>query len=288
LLDDNLSKVRRFQQTLAFPAVVDGFGFWTGEDVRVEFRPAESGTGIVFVRSDLDGHPRIPAHVQYRETKARQTSLSIGETRVDMIEHLMAALAAMRIDNCEIRIDRPEMPGMDGSSKPFYQALKKAGVVEQRSLKPTKIVRNPFLIGDEKSYIAVKPATSYETVFRYRLNYETCKAIGAQDYSFSPSKKDAFARELVNCRTFLTKAEADALLSQGLCQRVTYQNALVFGDNGPIDNVLHYPNECARHKVLDMLGDFALVPFDLIGEFDAHCSGHQLNADCVKFLMTND
>jgi len=91
----------------------------------------------------------------------------------------------------------------------------------------------------------------------------------------------------VHCRTFLTKAEADGLLSQGLCQRVTYQNVLVFDENGPIGKTLHFPNECARHKILDMLGDFALSPFDWVGEFDAHCSGHQLNADCVKYLISN-
>ena len=286
LLDDHLSKVRRFQQTLALPTFVEGFGFWTGEDVRVEFRPADSGTGIVFVRTDLDDQPRIPAHVRYREPKPRQTSLSIGEARVDMIEHLMAALAAMRIDNCEIWVDGAEMPGMDGSSQPFYQALRKAGVTAQKSLKPVKIVREPLRIGNEKSYIAVKPVASFETVFRYHMDYGACKAIETQDYTFSPSK-DVFARELMLCRTFLTKTEADALLSMGLCQRVTYKNVLVFGENGPIDNTLHFANECARHKVLDMLGDFALSPFELIGEFDAHCSGHQLNADCLEYLITH-
>ncbi|MCL2303831.1 MAG: UDP-3-O-acyl-N-acetylglucosamine deacetylase [Planctomycetaceae bacterium] len=285
LLDDHLSKVRRFQQTLALPTYVEGFGFWTGEDVRVEFRPADCGTGIVFVRTDLDDQPRIPAHVRHREMKARQTSLSLGEARVDMIEHLMAALAIMRIDNCEVWVDGAEMPGLDGSSKPFYQVLKKAGTAVQKSLKPVKIVREPFVIGNEKSYIAVKPVTSFETVFRYHLNYGTCRAIGTQHYTHLPSK-DAFARELVSCRTFLTKTEADALLSQGLCQRVTYKNVLVFDENGPIGNSLYFPNECARHKVLDMLGDFALSPFELVGEFDAHCSGHQLNADCLTYLIT--
>ena len=286
LLEDRLAKVQRFQQTLALPTYVEGFGFWTGEDIRVEFRPADCGTGIVFVRTDLDGEPRIPAHVRYREAKPRQTSLSIGDARVDMIEHLMAALAAARIDNCEIRVDGPEMPGMDGSSKPFYQALQKAGVAHQRSLKPVKIVQEPFVIGNEKSFIAVKPSASFETVFRYHLDYQTHPVIGEQNYTYVPSK-DIFARELMPCRTFLTKAEADYLLSKGLCQRVTYQNVLVFDESGPIENELHFFNECARHKVLDMLGDLALSPFELIGEFDAHCSGHQLNADCLEYLITN-
>ncbi len=286
LLEDRLAKVRRFQQTLALPTFVEGFGFWTGEDIRVEFRPADCNTGIVFVRTDLDGEPRIPAHVRYREAKARQTSLALGNVRVDMIEHLMAALAAMRIDNCEVWVDGPEMPGMDGSSKPFYQALKKAGTAPQKALKPVRIVQEPFRIGNEKSYILAKPSPSFETVYRYHLCFDKCRAIGTQNYSLTLSA-DAFARDIMHCRTFLTKEEADGLLSMGLCKRVTHKNVLVFNDSGPIGNALFHPDECARHKVLDMVGDFALAPFDWIGEFEAHCSGHQLNADCVRKLITN-
>ena len=284
LLEDRLTKIRRFQRTLAQPTFVEGFGFWTGEDIRIEFRPAESNMGIVFVRTDLDGEPRIPALVQYRESKARQTSLAIGNVRVDMIEHLMAALAAVQVDNCEIWVDGPEMPGMDGSALPFYNALHKAGTKEQKAFRPVRIIQEPFRVGNDQSYIIARPSSSFETVYRYHLNFERCGAIGTQDYTFHFSS-DSFAQDIMNCRTFLTKEEAEGLLSMGLCKRVTHKNVLVFDEYGPIGNTLHFPDECARHKVLDMVGDFALAPFDWIGEFDAHCSGHQLNADCVKRIL---
>lgn len=276
----------RNQKTLAKTTVVQGFGFWTGEDVRVEFSPAPENSGLVFVRTDLKGHPRIPVHVGLREDKPRQTSLSLngGEIRVDMVEHLLAALSAMQIDNCEIRIDRPEVPGMDGSAAPFFSALKEAGTLEQNSKKPLRVLLEPFRVGDENSYIDAKPCSRIATVFKYHLDYRDHFSIGTQDFSFTFSP-GAFERELVRCRTFLLKSEADHLLSLGLCRRVSPREVLVFDENGPIENHLLFENECARHKVLDMVGDFSLLAFDWIGEFYGHFSGHHLNAECVKKLM---
>lgn len=289
----------RNQRTLAHPTFVEGFGFWTGEDIRVEFHPAPPDTGLVFVRVDLDGSPRIPVSVEYREAKPRQTSLSIGNVRVDMIEHLLAALSAMQIDNCEIRVDGPEMPGMDGSSVPFFKVLHKVGTASQTTFRAMRVVVEPFRVGDKCTYVQAKPLPGFEkiveepetvsllsikdyrTIFQYHLDFRKCAAIGRQDYRFTLSNH-AFARDIMSCRTFLTSEEADALRAMGLCKRVNYTNVLVFDENGPIENELYHENECARHKVLDMVGDFALAPFECIGEFRGYCSGHQLNADCVK------
>ena len=284
--EKDITSVLRLQRTIAAPVIVRGFGFWTGEDITVEFRPAPIGTGLVFVRTDLAGQPRIPATVEYREDKPRQTSLAIGNVRIDMIEHLLAALSALRIDNCEIRVDRPEMPGMDGSSAPFFKALEKAKPIAQPAIRPVRIVRQAFRVGDEKSYIDVRPSSDLETIYRYHLDFASNPAIGNQTASIALSP-ESFKRELMNCRTFLTKSEADNLVAMGLCRRVTAQNVLVFDENGPMENSVLYQNECARHKVLDMVGDFALAPFDWIGDFDAHFSGHHLNAECVRQLFEN-
>ncbi|MGL6194012.1 MAG: UDP-3-O-acyl-N-acetylglucosamine deacetylase [Thermoguttaceae bacterium] len=277
-------KTPRLQRTIAGVTVIEGFGFWTGEDIRVEFHPAEPNSGIYFVRTDLVGQPKIPATVEYREDKPRQTSLSIGNVRVDMVEHLMAALSGLRIDNCEIRVNRPEMPGMDGSAAPFVAALEKLCMVEQSEFRKTVIVKEPMRIGDDKTYIDITPSKTNSAVFRYHLNYGTRSAIGSQNYRFESSTED-FKRNIMRARTFLTKQEADALLAQGICKRVTAKDLLVFGESGPIGNQMIYNDECARHKVLDMVGDFALAQCDFIGEFYGHFSGHHLNAECVRMLL---
>ncbi|MGL6226535.1 MAG: UDP-3-O-acyl-N-acetylglucosamine deacetylase [Thermoguttaceae bacterium] len=276
----------RLQQTLAQTVSLEGFGFWTGEDIRVEFHPAPPHTGYVFVRTDLPGCPRIPVATQYRDDKPRQTSLVHGSARVDMIEHILAALSALCIDNCEIWVNRPEMPGMDGSAAPFVQVLEEGGVREQAGIRPIRVVVEPFQIGNEKGYIEVTPVHGVGTEFRYFLNYEIECAIGQQEYEFRLSPEN-FRNEVKDCRTFLAKKEADQLISMGLCRRVTTQNVLVFDEKGPIDNTLHFTNECARHKVLDMVGDFALAPVTWIGRFGGHCSGHKMNAECVEQLYAH-
>ena len=121
----------RNQQTIAGPAVVRGFGYWSGRDVRVEFRPAEPDTGVVFIRDDLEGRPPIAATIENWAETALRTTLRRGSVGVEMIEHVMAALAGLKIDNCEVWVDEAEMPGCDGSSLPYVEALSTAGIVEQ-------------------------------------------------------------------------------------------------------------------------------------------------------------
>ena len=126
----------RNQRTIASPAVTAGVGYWSGRDVRVEFRPAAADTGIVFVRADLPDCPRIPAVVQHRVEIPRRTALRRGKASVEMIEHIMAALAGLQIDNCELWVDQAEMPGCDGSCLPFVEAISAAGIVEQNAVRP--------------------------------------------------------------------------------------------------------------------------------------------------------
>ena len=131
----------RHQRTIAAPATMQGVGYWTGRDVRVEFRPAPADTGIVFVRADLEGCPRIPATVEQRVETPRRTVLRCGNATVDMVEHIMAALAGLQVDNCELWVDQPEMPGCDGSSLPFVEVLRTAGIVEQTALRRRHVIR---------------------------------------------------------------------------------------------------------------------------------------------------
>ncbi|MDR1964269.1 MAG: UDP-3-O-acyl-N-acetylglucosamine deacetylase [Planctomycetaceae bacterium] len=286
LFSGSLKEKFRFQNTIAQRVIIRGFGFWTGEDVCLELRPAEPDTGIVFVRSDLSGTPRIPALVEYREEKPRQTSLANGKARVDMVEHLLAALKALQIDNCEIWTDRPEMPGFDGSSRPFIFVLKQAEILTQPTLRKIRVVTRSFRVGNESQRINVLPNRSGFNSYQYTLVPGEGYAIDKQDYQFDLAPQ-SFCDEIMSCRTFLSKREANYLLEKGLCQRVTPKDVLVLTEHGPLDNTFRFSNECARHKILDMVGDFSLVDCDWVGTFESWRGGHSLNAECVKQLLEN-
>jgi len=274
----------RPQRTIGRRATVAGFGYWSGRDVCLEFRPAEAGTGIVFVRGDLKGCPRIPALVARRLEAPRRTSLRCGTAGVDMVEHVLAALAGLQIDNCEVWADEPEMPGCDGSAMPFVAALQSAGIVAQQSPRPRCVVCEVIRLGDERSWIEARPVASAPPVLRYQLDYGLDGPIGRQTFEIALTP-ESFCTELAPCRTFVLKADADQLHAQGLGRRATFRDLLVFGDDGPIDNHQRFPDECVRHKLVDMVGDLALAGCDLIGRFTAYRSGHRLNAELVRTLL---
>ncbi len=277
----------RNQRTIAARATVEGFGYWEGRDVRLEFRPADPDAGIVFVRRDLAGWPRIAAHVANRMEAPRRTTLRAGEARVEMIEHVMAALAGLQIDNCEVWVDQAEMPGCDGSSEPFVRALDAVGAVSQDAPRTCRVLSSPTRLGDTRCWVEARPSHDALAVIRYQLDYGGQGTIGRQTFELALTP-ESFRREVAPCRTFMLKAEADWLLSQGLGRRVTGRDLLVFGDQGPIDNTLRFPDECVRHKVLDLIGDLALAGCDWTGRFNAYRSGHRLNADLVRTLLARN
>lgn len=274
----------RKQRTLAGTAAVEGFGYWSSRDVRLEFRPAPVDTGIVFVRQDLDGFPRIPADVAHRVEVPRRTTLQCGEARVDMVEHVMAALAGLQIDNCEVWTNESEMPGCDGSSEAFVHALNAAGTVAQQADRTQRIMERVIHLGDEKSWVEARPPSGSRQIVKYHLDYGPKSPIAAQSQQVSISP-ETFGPELSTARTFLLQEEAEWLQSQGLGHRVTCADLLVFGPDGPIDNQLRFPDECVRHKLLDMVGDLALAGCDLVGHFVAYRSGHSLNAELVRAIQ---
>ena len=273
-----------FQQTLARPVSVRGLGYWSGLEAEVQFHPAPEGTGRVFVRSDLPHQPRIPVCVGNRIEVPLRTVLALGTASVEMVEHILAALAAAGIDNCEIRVNRAEMPGMDGSSLAFTRAIQEAGVERQHSSRPRLIVRSPIRLGDDASWLLAEPAVSSEFYVRYELDYPDAPAIGRQVFALEVTA-ESFSRELTSARTFLLEREANWLRQQGLGRHVGMQDLLVFSDEGPIDNTLRYSDECVRHKTLDLIGDLALSGCELVGRFTAHRTGHRMNAEMVRQLL---
>jgi len=274
----------RNQRTIAGPVTVCGTGYWSGRDVRIEFRPAETDTGVVFVRDDLEGCPSVAATVDNWVDTPRRTNLRRGTARVDMVEHVLAALAGLQIDNCQLRVDQPEMPGCDGSSLPLVEALDAAGIVEQNAARPQRIIRQIIRLGNQQSWIEARPCCSGETILEAELDYGSENPIGRQSLRISLSP-ESFRHDLAASRTFVFQQEAAALRARGLGQRVTCQDLLVFGPHGPIDNALRFPDECVRHKLLDMVGDLALAGCDLIGRFVAYRGGHRLNVELVRVIL---
>ncbi len=277
----------RKQRTLSEAAAVEGFGFWSGRDVRLEFRPAAPDTGVVFVRRDTPNRVRIPALISNRVETPRRTTLSVDGVSVEMIEHVMAALSGLRIDNCEVWVDEPEMPGFDGSSQPFVEAIDTAGVVEQDAWRPQLVVRNVLRLGGEESWVEIRPTTAGCLSVKFRLDYGPGNPIGRQTLQL-PITPESFRRELASCRTFVLQEEAEWMTARGLGKRATYQNVVVFDKHGPVENELRFRDECVRHKALDLVGDLGLVGCDLVGHVIAHRSGHRLNGDLARAVLQEE
>jgi UDP-3-O-acyl N-acetylglucosamine deacetylase len=274
----------RPQQTIVGRASVAGFGYWSGADVRIEFRPAAPGAGVTFVRGDLGPLARIPATIDCRVECPRRSNLRRGAATVDMVEHVLSALSGLEIDNCEVWTNQPEMPGCDGSAAAFVDALLRARVVQQgtaaRSLEVTETIR----VGDSGCWIEARPADDGELFVEYRLDDERSPAIGRQVARITATP-ETYRRELASARTFVLEGEAQAMQRDGLGLRVTTKDLLVFDNQGPIDARLRFPNECARHKALDVLGDLALCGRRVVGRIVAHRSGHRLHAELVRQLV---
>jgi UDP-3-O-acyl N-acetylglucosamine deacetylase len=263
---------------------VTGFGYFSGRDIRVEFWPAGEHEGITFVRHDIGPAARVPAAASLRIDVPRRTTLELNGVRVEMVEHVLAALAGMRIDNCEVWVDAAEMPGCDGSSAPFVDAIDEAGAVEQRSAVRQIVVNEAVRVGDDECWIAAQPPRTAGLSISFELDFGAKSAIGRQVYAVDLTP-DSFRRELAKCRTFIPEEAAQSILSQGVGQRVSTRDLLIFGPHGPIDNKLHFPDECARHKLLDVVGDLALTGCEIIGHVVAHRSGHHLHAELARRLL---
>ncbi len=275
---------RRLQRTLARATEVRGIGFFQGSDVTLRFNPAEPDSGIVFVRRDLADEPEVPALIGSVVPSPRRTTIQRGTAQVEMIEHVMAALAGARIDNCRIEVDAPECPGCDGSSQAFVDALEQAGVIEQDRPRQALVVERSFLVREGNATLAAHPGTGEGLTLSYHLDYGSDSFITPQSYLIELTPP-AFCRELSASRTFLLESEVQALRAAGIGTRATHADVLIFGREGVVGNSLRFADECARHKLLDMVGDLSLLGMDLHGFVVAHKSGHHTNAALVRKLL---
>ncbi len=272
------------QRTIRRPAEVAGVGFFTNADVTARFLPAEPDTGVTFVRSDLPGRPEIPATIAFAVERHRRTALERNGAAVELTEHLLAALAGLAIDNCRVELDGPEPPGGDGSARHFVEALLAAGIETQDRPARTFVVDTPVAVTAEKfSHVAAEPLDLQTFRIRYDLDYGAASTVGRQTAEFILTP-ETFAAEIAGARTFVLESEIAALRGAGYGKRVSEADLLVFGQDGVIGNTLRADNECARHKLLDCVGDFALVGCRLAGRFHADRTGHAANRELVRRL----
>jgi UDP-3-O-acyl N-acetylglucosamine deacetylase len=275
----------RSQRTVRRPVAVAGCGYWSGRENRVEIHPAQAGAGVVFVRADLDVPVRIPAWIGSRIDASNRTNLAASAAggQVHMVEHVLSALAGLGVDCCVVREHGEELPGLDGSSRAFVDAIDSVGVVELGAPVEPVVVREAVRVGDASAWIEASPPVFGGLSIDYELDYGP-GPIGRQTLALRVTP-ESYREQLASARTFLAAAEAERLQAAGLGRTATPRDLLVFGADGPIDNELRWPDECVRHKVLDLVGDLHLVGRPLHAHVRACRSGHRLNAALAARLV---
>lgn len=272
------------QQTIANPVELSGRGLFTGETAVLRILPAPADAGVVFVRSDQNPRVEIPARVENVAKRLRRTSLRNGTVQIETIEHCMSALAGLGVDNAIIELNANEVPALDGSALPIIEKLREAGLKEQD--RPREVFRIPELVrvAEGPSYVMAAPGDDEDDSLEiiYDLNYGS-GPIGQQLCKVRLCPED-FQAQIAPARTFVLKREADEFRAAGLGLHLSYEDLLVFGDDGPIENTLRFSDECVRHKVLDLIGDLFLLGRFISGQIFARQSGHALNHELVRRL----
>ena len=279
-----MNRVRyRAQQTVAGPAEVRGVGFLTGADINLRFLPAPPSSGVVFARTDLGPKALVPARLDQVTGTQRRTTLGSPPVSIGLVEHVLAALAGLHIDNCLVEVNAPEPPGLDGSAWGFVAALRQAGTRLQPARRAVWSPTASIVVRQPGATLALHPTADDQLRVSYLLNYGMLSPICPQRRTVTVTP-ESFANDVASCRTFLLEEEAHYLRKQGLGARITLADLLVFGPRGPMHNKLRWADEPVRHKILDIIGDLSLLGHDIVGHVVAYRSGHPLNIELVRAL----
>jgi UDP-3-O-[3-hydroxymyristoyl] N-acetylglucosamine deacetylase len=268
------------QHTLGRGFERSGIGLHSGIVTRVQVLPAAAGTGRYFVRLDLPNAPVIPAHIDQVNPTLLSTELSQGDASVRTVEHLLAALSGMGVDNARIEIDGAEVPLLDGSAKDWVAAIEQVGLVAQTSDRPHLPLSEPIWVQHQDSFVAALPAPRLR--FSYGIDFDL-PAIGNQWQSWEPGT-EGFGTAIAPARTFGLVHEIDHLRSQGLIKGGSLENALVCGAEGWINPPLRFSNEPVRHKLLDLIGDLSLLGSFPCAHILAYKASHQLHTQLARRL----
>jgi len=273
----------KLQKTLKGEGKVTGKGLFGGQESRVVFRPAPADTGVVFVRTDIPEAVRIAAIAPNLAQRSRRTTLKKGSVSIETIEHCLAPINALEIDNVTVEVHGPELPAPDCSSATYFKTLKRIGVVEQQVGRKEFVIREPISVTAGDASIYALPYADDGLSITYDLDYGGHTGIGRQVYSCRLAP-DIFEKNLAPARTFLLEAEARQFQARGMGTHVGPRDLLVIDSDGPIKNSYRFPNECVRHKIVDLIGDLTLVGRALRGRIVAYKSGHALNQQLVRKL----
>ncbi len=271
-----------FQKTLAAPITLAGVGVHSGRSAAVTIKPAPPNHGIKFVRRDLRQPPAIPALFKMVTDTSFATVLGVDGVIISTVEHLMACLAGLEIDNAVVDVDGYELPIMDGSARPFTEAMAAAGTVEQEAERCYILIKKPIVFENEDKSVGIYPDTCFR--ISYTIAYDH-PLIGTQTYSLEITET-TFSNEISSARTFGFYHEYEQLKQLGLARGGSLENAIVIDDENIVnEDGLRYDNEFVRHKILDCLGDFSLLGLPIRGHIVAYKSGHLFNHKLLEKIF---
>ncbi|HNX90549.1 MAG TPA: UDP-3-O-acyl-N-acetylglucosamine deacetylase [Candidatus Omnitrophota bacterium] len=270
------------QRTIKRETVFFGRALQSGRESRVVVRPASVDTGIVFARADIDSKPASRLGEAGLSRKlGRRSAIRAGRYTIQTIEHFLAALSALGIDNVFVDVYGEELPALDGSAVKYFRSLKDAGICDlEKPKRVIKIEETITLSGKNGAELTIEPADEFSV--SYLIDYP-CRSIGREELSFTINE-DVFEKEIAPARTFCLKKEVEILLKAGLGGGATKENTLIMDEEGPIGTALRFPNEPLRHKILDLIGDFYLLGIPIIGKVKAKKSGHSLNGTMIETI----
>jgi UDP-3-O-[3-hydroxymyristoyl] N-acetylglucosamine deacetylase len=273
------------QRTIRDEISCTGIGLHSGHPVNHTIKPAPADTGITFIRKDVSSQPSIKATFENVVDTRLSTTLGLNGFRVSTVEHLMAAFFGLGIDNARVELDGPEVPIMDGSAAPFIFLLRSAGIREQKSPKRFVVIKRPLEIHDGGRSVRINPSKSLKISFAIDFNHPLLRD---QAFDLSFSGKD-FVKEISRARTFGFLRDIQTLRENGLALGGSLDNAIVIDDFRILnEDGLRYKDEFVRHKILDFIGDLAILGCPVIGHFVVKKSGHALNHLLLKKLIQSE
>ncbi|MGB0911205.1 MAG: UDP-3-O-acyl-N-acetylglucosamine deacetylase, partial [Nitrospirales bacterium] len=274
----------RLQQTIRNAISVSGVGLHSGKKTRLTLHPAPPNTGLAFHKNTNGTTETCPVNIKYLHPTDLCTALRSNSLHIQTVEHVLAALGGLEIDNAYLELIGNEIPVLDGSSAPFVSLIHEAEIVEQPTPRTyLKIVR-PIMIKHGEKLLSVHPSSLQK--ISYTIQYDH-PLIQSQTYEYDASPSE-FQRAIAQARTFAFENEVEGLWSRGQGLGGSLDNTLVFSDTDLLnDSGLRFPNECIRHKVLDLIGDMTLLGLPIIGHFIADRAGHQLHAELVSAILAN-
>jgi UDP-3-O-[3-hydroxymyristoyl] N-acetylglucosamine deacetylase len=273
-----------WQKTIARPLSVTGIGLHGGQPVNLTLYPASANQGLKFIRTDLPGRPQVRAHYSRVVDTTRATTLGEGRATLATVEHLLAAFWGLGIDNAVIEADGPEIPIMDGSARPFTDVLQRAGISSLPWPRSYLLIHRPVELYNGDGWIRVLPGQSRIT---YSIDFPH-PLIRRQRFSV-PLDAESFRREIAPARTFGFLKEVQYLQSRGLARGGSLENALVLNDHDVLNpDGLRFPEEFVRHKILDAVGDLALLGLPLVGRLEVSRGSHDLHQKFVQHLILQE